>query len=411
MKGIRKYNFLLLIVFVLILNFVTGCSGEETSKGNEWIVNSGIPTVSEENIDGDIYLNDSTYDLYQMINGEWIKIGNIKGKDGINGVDGKNGIDGKDGVNGVDGKNGIDGKDGVNGVDGKNAIDGKDGVNGVDGKDGIDGVTPTISIDTDGYWVVNGQKTTIKAGENKICKPVTSDIEGTIYDLGAKYMCEVKPGTTYNFYVLSHNQNGTSNLIMDNNVYYNSDNDKGVASAQNSGQLKWYESSDNSYGPVTAMQYLHNVTKDWINVPNIIMNYTDENIMGFVNQTHGTTGYGTITTQGNKTTITKKDGTPTATFTNLKARLPMYDEVHGEGKCLTLYENGGSYYSCPSWLTQNLEIVKHASNAVEGYWTLATNHDTKPTYAWRVITGGVISNGTVDNIMRAGVRPVITVEL
>ena len=47
--------------------------------------------------------------------------GNIKGKDGANGIDGKdgaNGIDGKDGINGVNGTNGIDGKDGANGKDG-----------------------------------------------------------------------------------------------------------------------------------------------------------------------------------------------------------------------------------------------------------------------------------------------------
>lgn len=46
------------------------------------------------------------------------------------------------------------------GVKGK---DGQDGKDGVDGKDGKDGVNPTISISNDGYWVINGEKTTHKA--------------------------------------------------------------------------------------------------------------------------------------------------------------------------------------------------------------------------------------------------------
>ncbi|WP_298768504.1 hypothetical protein, partial [uncultured Fibrobacter sp.] len=53
-------------------------------------------------------------------------------KDGING---KDGADGKDGING---KDGADGKDGINGKDG---ADGKDGINGKDGTNGKDGVS------------------------------------------------------------------------------------------------------------------------------------------------------------------------------------------------------------------------------------------------------------------------------
>lgn len=36
---------------------------------------------------------------------------------------------------------------------------------GADGADGEDGVTPTIGISEDGYWVINGVKTTYKASE------------------------------------------------------------------------------------------------------------------------------------------------------------------------------------------------------------------------------------------------------
>lgn len=64
-------------------------------------------------------------------------------KDGIDGKDGANGKDGIDGINGVDGRDGKDGINGTNGVDGK---DGLNGINGKDGKNGIDG-TNGISID------------------------------------------------------------------------------------------------------------------------------------------------------------------------------------------------------------------------------------------------------------------------
>ena len=41
--------------------------------------------------------------------------------------------------------------------------DGKDGAAGADGKDGKDGATPTIEINSDGYWVINGTVTEYKA--------------------------------------------------------------------------------------------------------------------------------------------------------------------------------------------------------------------------------------------------------
>ena len=34
---------------------------------------------------------------------------------------------------------------------------------GVDGKDGKDGETPTIEISSDGYWIINGEKTDVRA--------------------------------------------------------------------------------------------------------------------------------------------------------------------------------------------------------------------------------------------------------
>ena len=107
-----------------------------------------------------------------------------EGKDGSNGSNGSNGTNGKDGKDGKDGitptispdgywvvngqktdikAKGTDGTNGQNGSNGTNGKDGKDGTNGKDGKDGKDGITPTITINSEGYWVINGQTSTTKA--------------------------------------------------------------------------------------------------------------------------------------------------------------------------------------------------------------------------------------------------------
>ena len=62
---------------------------------------------------------------------EWLE--SLKGDDGKDGVNGKNGCDGRNGVDGLPGK---DGKDGADGVPGHNGADGKNGVDGINGSDG-----------------------------------------------------------------------------------------------------------------------------------------------------------------------------------------------------------------------------------------------------------------------------------
>ena len=68
----------------------------------------------------------------------------LDGKDGVDGINGTNGLDGKDGVDGINGTNGLDGKDGVDGLNGTNGLDGKDGVDGLNGLDGVKGDTGAI---------------------------------------------------------------------------------------------------------------------------------------------------------------------------------------------------------------------------------------------------------------------------
>ena len=51
----------------------------------------------------------------------------------------------------------------INGVKTTYKAIGKDGTDGEDGQNGQDGKTPTIEVSEDGYWIINGIKTTYKA--------------------------------------------------------------------------------------------------------------------------------------------------------------------------------------------------------------------------------------------------------
>ena len=74
---------------------------------------------------------------------------------GRNGHDGLNGKDGLDGTNGQPGRDGVDGKDGAPGKDGRDGVDGKDGQPGRDGVDavgaqGVTAFTPMVQVFRDG---------------------------------------------------------------------------------------------------------------------------------------------------------------------------------------------------------------------------------------------------------------------
>ena len=182
-------------------------------------------------------------------------------------------------------------------------------------------------------------------------------ISGKENEIGSKYECEVKPGTKYNFYVLSKEEDKI-NLIMERNICQ----DGSVATEENTCLVAWITNTDyvcdpntqgtacaqHYKGPVTAMTYLYNATKDWTNIPNMIMDYEDENINSITGKPGtGQVSYGSIKTENNITTITKKYGTKTATYKNLKSRLPKYSEINENG-CTT--KEG----SCPLWLVDYL---------------------------------------------------------
>lgn len=56
---------------------------------------------------------------------------------------------------------------GIKGDTGPTGPSGAQGEKGEDGKDGDDGESPTITISDDGYWVINGVKSNVKATGQK----------------------------------------------------------------------------------------------------------------------------------------------------------------------------------------------------------------------------------------------------
>ena len=168
------------------VNGTDGKDGADGAPGKDGKDGNGIESVEKTSSDG----KTDTYTV-TFTDGKTTTFTVMNGTDGSNGQDGKDGVDG---APGKDGKDGVNGKDGngissiekttegsvdtytvtytngdtyiftvTNGQDGAPGKDGKDGVNGKDGKDGEDGTTPTIGIDEDGYWVINGITTNVLA--------------------------------------------------------------------------------------------------------------------------------------------------------------------------------------------------------------------------------------------------------
>lgn len=134
----------------------------------------------------------------------------LQGPQGVPGKDGKDGVtptieiseDGYWIINGAKTEYKALGTDGKDGVDGAN---GEDGIDGTNGKDGKDGVTPTIDISADGYWVINGQKSNIKATPDEIAPENPQELEFFLQDDGtytvslgnAKYLSNIVIPDTY----------------------------------------------------------------------------------------------------------------------------------------------------------------------------------------------------------------------
>ncbi len=197
-------------------------------------------------------------------------------------------------------------------------------------------------------------------------------ISGEENVVGSKYECEVKRGIFYNFYVLSNNSDGTSNLIMDRNIC-----EDGTLATSEKTCLIAYNSSGESakVGPVTAISYLNNATRTWNKIRDLNILYEDEgkNFTGFE-----LTG---------------------------KARLPYKSEVaNSNGDNNYLYENLDS-----AWSGIGEKPINNI-NKIYGYWLLSS-YEGISSQAWRIHFSGVIGASDVNVNVGFGVRPVIKVKL
>ncbi len=144
---------------------LVGCSTQVNDNGSTagWIVGQGAPITQGE--DGAMYLDQTTYDIYYKQNGTWALVGNIKGEQGATGTTGPKGETGETGATGATGPKGETGETGATGATGPK---GETGATGATGPSGADGITPEISINEDGFWVINGTVTNVFAGESKM---------------------------------------------------------------------------------------------------------------------------------------------------------------------------------------------------------------------------------------------------
>ena len=246
------------------------------------------------------------------------------------------------------------------------------------------------------YELVDNNECVIYA---PFCEAIDSDVENDIYNNGDKFICEVESGKKYNFYLL--NKDGeTLNLILNGNIYY--DELVGIsklADSLNKGLVAWQESGESNDGPVTALDYLDNATKDWDNVPFININYNDES------GNTGEYGYGEMITIDLETRITKKDKTIVKTYKNLKARLPFdYEIQNSDGTNEYLYENLDGNI----WSGVGTQPVNNISG-IYGYWTGSTPDNAKVKRANTVNYGGMKYATNVDVNNQMGIRPVISI--
>ena len=265
-----------------------------------------------------------------------------------------------------------------------------------------------VNIDGTYYHKKEGEQETITENEVHLCTKVSNSDSIT---MGDKYICQVNDTDTFNFYVLSI-EDDKVNLIMDRNIC----NDGAVNYTEDNNycRYQWYSTGNNTYGPVTAMQELYAGTKNWDNVPSIELNYIDE-----ANGDSEDKGYTSLVISNGIATITGKPVSNTTTIGTstkpLKARLPKYSEVTGVG-C--------KWFSatCPVWLMENLKYCnvsndKYAMNNnnepyqnIYGYWLLSS-FSGRGSSAGFVRNDGNIGNFANTNVGNFTVRPVITVPI
>ena len=252
----------------------------------------------------------------------------------------------------------------------------------------------------------------VAKGTMGICNPMDVQIGGT-YTAGDKYECDVDPnkeGYDYIFYVLTTPASGATsvNLIMDSNINISGNAVKGIET--DLGKVAWHaDDVDNSYGPITAMEYLQTATAGWTNVnPQTVSTFTKCPYGG-----------GACTNEEMAETFTAN------------ARMPYYSEISNysaDANNAYLYENLqvecfdyiGLDTSCDSDdVDERYGVFAEGIDHMKGimsYWTLssATHYDVMgndTSIAWGVGFGGSVHYTNIFIDVGAGVRPVINLSI
>lgn len=287
------------------------------------------------------------------------------------------------------------------------------------------------------------------------CTRVTGDKN----TLGSLYECEVKLGVKYNFYVLSQESDGTTNLIMDRNInsdgtpttkaILESDKDKNggiynlvswVSKEDYNDDTNYGTSGNNNKGPLTAMNFLYNATKDWTNIPALSYTYNDKEYQETVEES---ISYTSFVSNNGVATITSLLGTTTKIGTSdkpLRARMPIYsatldenfNKVAEKGEVTKKKGDNSNAYlyyymrlnGCYDNDIDRNEVSCDKAGYIEGvyeegieniadiygYWTLSS-FNLYSHFVYYVTYGGGISTALVKYDNRIGVRPVINVKL
>ncbi len=260
--------------------------------------------------------------------------------------------------------------------------------------------------------LLNNDRIVTNSEGNVIYFPCTL-ISGDKNTNGSKYECEVKPGVKYNFYVLSQNSDGTTNLILDRNVYYNgTTGESGLTDENNKGLVAWNSSRTNTVGPLTAMTYLYNATKDWINIPALNYTYEDKTFQGTTKEDRSyisfisIDGIATITPLSGNVIVIGSEKSP------LKARMPTSGNSTKIEVAQFNNNNGYLYENLDGGSWQYGESTKPTNNisGIYGYWTLSS-YGVSGGNAWNVRYSGVVYHNEADNGSYSGVRPVINIRL
>ena len=236
-----------------------------------------------------------------------------------------------------------------------------------------------------------------------------ADSSGTI-TAGDVYNCKVKEDMEpeypngYTFYILTtpNEKDESVNLIMNQNI--NSDGTpagmNGIIQEGNNvyNLVAWNLNGTNTEGPITAIKFLYNSTKSWVNIPALNYEYKDRNFQDITENSMGYTSFisnnGVLYLLGELTIGTKSEP--------LRARMPIYSGTWNDDYTEKISEKGEVLDKNES----NVYLYDNLDSNAYGYWTLSS-FDGDHDYAWCVEYEGYLNQTLISHGHRFGVRPVI----